>query len=1181
MKKFLVILSVLLFAVTLTAQIRTGNIYGKITDSEGNPLPGVSVTLSGAQIAAMSTVTGATGIYRFVSLSPSSAYEITAELTGFKKTQKTGVIVLVASNVEIDLVLEVGTLEEQVTVVAVSPIIETKKTTVGQNINKEAMQSLPTARDPWVMVQLAPAIMVDRENVGGNESGQQSGFIARGDTSGARWSGNQGANNTWSVDGVDITDPAALGGSALYYDFDMFEELNVTVGGAADVTVQTGGVALNMVTRRGGNKMSLAGRFYLTDEFFQGTNMTDELRAQGVLDTNKIQQIKDFGFNAGGPIIKDKLWWWGAYGVQDIFTWTLPQRSTTGVITAAAPNKALLNNYNFKINAQVLANNRFEALVTSGAKEAFGRNAGVQKPEGDHQTGKYHWGSPIVKLQDEHVFGNNFFLSLKYSFNDAGFGWRPIPDEGILYPSMYDNTLGKFVSFGSGMNASWNSYGVSRPRNNYQFQGTYFNDTFLGVSHEIKFGTEYSEKEESRSPNNTDYIQGFRLWKNYNAGVLDTNLNGTQELSEMSGWQRTSVFRRDAAKSLATQWAAFIQDTIVKGNFTLSLGLRFDKQWSGQGAYTRDAVLPGAPAWDKAFAGGTSSVLDAILLDVPVDPVKGVGQIVNGEDRPFQWNVFSPRIGLTWDVSGDGKTVAKLALSQYGDIMGVGILTATPFGTGGTMNYWWRDGVNGNPLDNKMDLTELYWEYSTRYPLANTVPAGTPARYVPYLVFNPDGTLTTAANTAIHDRTTITDSDPYFSGNVSGFDWFNPVAVDYARGVTAYFADRASQNSSRTREILLTLERELLTDFSVSVNFSYRKFDKSMNGYRYWPAEHANEYAAMWGGTVDPVTGEYVGPEPSDIIFDPETAREKDWYTEWGTIPENFYIGGRFTGSVATGYTWSVNAYDPITNPTGYLPGDPRYGTQYSSGGAAGRDYWLPSATYPTISSKYTLYRTGNDYYTYKGIDIILNKRLSNKWMMNGSFSLQAQKTFWNGDYFNPTNQWMFDGQPYGDWGGAASGKQNVLMYTRWMAKLSGLYQLPWGFNISGTFNAREGWSVPNYFYLRDLSAPNAPAGDGLTLYTQLQTDEKLPTFYNFTFRLEKKINVGAGRMYLMADVMNLLNSNMPIRSYPMNFGTARYRLAGATPTLQQYDSTYDLTTGMRSEVLNPRIIRFGARFEF
>src|SRR5512140_2301525 len=471
MKKFLVVLSVLLFAVTLTAQVRTGNVYGKVTDTEGNPLPGVSVTLRGSQMAPMTTVTGETGIYRFVSVGPRQDYEISAELTGFKKETRTGIIVTVGANVEINLTMAVGTLEEQVTVVAQTPVVDVKKTTVGQNIDKEAMQSLPTARDPWVVLQLAPSIMVDRENVGGNESGQQSGFVAKGDATGGMGR-NQGANNIWSVDGIDITDPAALGGSALYYDFDMFEELNVTTGGAADVTVQTGGVALNMVTRRGGNRMTLAGRFYLTDNFFQSSNLTPELKAQGVKATNKIQQIKDFGFNAGGPIIKDKLWWWGAYGVQDIFVYTITGNK----------DQSLLNNYNIKINAQVLANNRFEALVTSGAKEKFGRNSSLAKPEGDHQTGLYHWGSPIIKLQDEHVFGNNMYLSLKYSFNDAGFGWRPIPDEAVALPIVYDQTTQKYVPYASGMNASWGSYQVARPRNNFQMNASYFNDTFLNVA---------------------------------------------------------------------------------------------------------------------------------------------------------------------------------------------------------------------------------------------------------------------------------------------------------------------------------------------------------------------------------------------------------------------------------------------------------------------------------------------------------------------------------------------------------------------------------------------------------------------------------------------------------------------------------------------------------------------------
>ena len=1156
MKKFLVILSVLLFAVTLTAQVRTGNIYGKITDSEGNPLPGVSVTLKGPQMGALSTVTGATGIFRFVALGPGSEYNLAAELTGFKKATRTGIIVQIGANVEMNLIMEVGTLEEQITVVAQTPIVDTKKTTVGQNVNRETMQSLPTARDPWVVMQLAPGIMVDRENVGGNESGQQSGFIARGDTSGARISGNQGANNLWAIDGIDVTDPAALGGSAGYYDFDMFEELNVTTGGAADVTVQTGGVALNMVTRRGGNKLSLAGRFYLTDEFFQTTNMTPELLAQGVLDTNKIVQVKDFGFNVGGPVIKDKVWFWGSYGVQDIFVFTLPTRTGIGTITLAAPDKSLLNNYNFKINAQLLPNNRFEALVTSGAKEKFGRDASPSSPEGNHQTGKYHWGSPIVKLQDEHVFGNNFYLSLKYSFNDAGFGWRPIPDEQVQFPIVYSQTLAKYVPYTTGMNASWGSYGVSRPRNNAQIQGTYFNDTILGMSHEIKFGAEYSHKIQSTESNGTGNIQGFDITKEYNSTTtsLDVNGDGTRTAAEMAGWQRIDLYRRSGANAITQQWAAYIQDTIVKGNFTLNLGLRFDKQWSSNGAYSRDAVLPGTPAWDTVFDTSVSTVLDPILPEVQIEPVGGIAQLVNGTDRPYQWNTFSPRIGLTWDVTGDGKTVAKLALSQYGDVMGVGWYAAAPSSSGGGMRFWWNDNLVDTAAQGKgkMEFDEMYWGYS---PLQA---AGT--RYEPYRVFTDLGALTPEA-TAMLVGPTIYGSDAYYSvtngwtSQVYGFDWNDPSFIDY--GVTTYFLDRAAQSASRTREILLTLEREILTDFSASINFSYRRFDKDQISLRYYPAEHSADYPL------------YTGPEIIDWANPPAGG----YYVQAGTIPDTYHIGGTYTGTPAAGYTWAENL--------AYAVGDPRRGQEFSSGDAAGRPYYLPGPNYSTTSTRFNLIRKSNNYFTYTGVDLVVNKRLSNKWFMNGSVTWQAQRTYWGTDFFNPTNQWAFDGQAYGDWGGAASGKQAVLMYTRWMAKLSGLYQLPYGFNVSGTFNAREGWKVPQYFYLDNFDAPNYSQGHGQTIYKQTQIVDSLPMFWNVTLRLEKKINVGQGRMYLMADVFNLFNNNMPIRSFPKSDGTVNFRNAGTPATSQAYSSTVYNYNGLLNEILNPRIWRFGARFEF
>ncbi|MBE3125248.1 MAG: TonB-dependent receptor [Acidobacteria bacterium] len=1136
MKKSFIVLSLLLFAVTLTAQVRTGTIYGKVTDTEGNPLPGVSITLTSPQIGALTTVTGATGVYRFISLSPNNYYEIKAELTGFKKAAQTGIIVQIGSNAEINLIMEVGTLEEQVTVVAKTPVIDTKKTTVGQNVDKEIMQSLPTARDPWVVIQLAPSIMIDRENVGGNESGQQSAFLTKGDNTGARYSGNDGANNLWAVDGIDVTDPSALGGSAGYYDFDMFEELQIQTGGAADVTIQTGGVALNMVTRRGGNKMSLAGRFYLTDNFFQSENLTPDLIARGVTRTNKIQQIKDFGFNAGGPIIKDKLWWWGAYGVQDVFVYTI-----TG-----AKDQSLLNNYNVKVNAQLLPNNRFEALLSSGAKEKFGRNDSVEKPGGDHQTGKYHWGSPVIKLQDEHVFGNNFFVSLKYSFNDAGFGWRPIGDESLLYPVTYDSAGSKYIPYASGMGLTWQSYLVSRPRNNYQIQATYFNDTILGISHEIKVGAEYSHKVQTGQ---SSHFQGYTVTRNYNSLQLDANADGSRVTSEMAGWQYLWMSRDARFSQQTDQWAAYLQDTMVKGNFTLTLGLRFDKQWPGAGATTFGAIFgnagdPYETAWKTVFSDSVISTLDSVLPDITTEPVKGVGQIVNGEDRPYQWNTFSPRIGLTWDITGDGKTVAKLALSQYGDVMGTGWRSALPRGTGGTMRYWWNDGngVTANK-DGKAQFNEMYWGYSARNPVADPANPGLPYRYVPYRVFDDSGNLTAAA-AAMLGGASIWNSDAYYAGYVSGFDWNDPLALDYTSGITTYFQDRGAQTDSRTREILLTLEREIIPDFSAQINLTYRKYDRNTTTLNYYPAEHSSEYPT------------YTGPE----IIDPADQPAGGYWVEGGTIPDNYIIGG----------TWSQDISGNWIN-TG--------GTTYSSGDAAGLPYYVAGLDYPTTTTSYRLVRLTDAYYTYYGVDLVFNKRLSNKWFMNGSFTWQDQRTHWGNDFFDPTNQWSQDGKTFAEPSGSQSGKLDAVMFTSWMVKFSGLYQLPFGFNISGTFNAREGWKIPNYFVINDANVPNYAADHSATMYTRPITTDSLPTFYNITLRLEKKINIGAGRLYLMADVFNLLNSNMPNRQYSRYPGTAYF--CDNNGEFQQYSSSSYALNNTLYEILNPRIWRFGVRFEF
>ncbi|MBM3285431.1 MAG: carboxypeptidase regulatory-like domain-containing protein, partial [Candidatus Aminicenantes bacterium] len=356
MRKSLVILFMLMLSISLVAQQRTGNIFGRVTDLEGNPLPGVTVTLLSPFGPPMTSVTSVEGIFRFLSLSPSREYTVKLELTGFKTRIEENIVVTVGTNTNLSLTMDVGVLEEQVTVVAVSPMVDTKKTTVGQNVTQEALQSLPSARDPWVILQMAPSIVVDRENIGGNESGQQSGFFAKGLPSGAQ--------NVWALDGIVISDPSAIGASPTYYDFDAFEEMQISVSGS-DVTVQTGGIALNMVTRRGTNRLSLGGRLYFTDEKFQSSNLTENLIKEGVKATNKIANIKDFGFNVGGPIIRDRLWGIMTFGSQDIKTFNIvPMRDDT-----------LLTNFTFKLNAQPIAQNRFEAMFFAGNKEKWGRDS--------------------------------------------------------------------------------------------------------------------------------------------------------------------------------------------------------------------------------------------------------------------------------------------------------------------------------------------------------------------------------------------------------------------------------------------------------------------------------------------------------------------------------------------------------------------------------------------------------------------------------------------------------------------------------------------------------------------------------------------------------------------------------------------------------------------------------------
>jgi len=1095
-RKALTILFVLLLTGSLMAQVRTGNLYGKVTDEDGNPLPGVTVTLTGAVTAPLTSITSAEGIYRFLSLPPARDYVIRCELGGFKLEERTGIIIVVGANVELNVSMAMGAIEEEVTVTAVSPVVDTKKTAVGQNVTQDVLQSLPTARDPWVVLQMAPSIIVDRENVGGVESGQQSNYVARG--------AGDYDNNVWAMDGIVITDPAAIGASPSYYDFDAFEEMQVTVGGA-DVTVQTGGVALNMVTRRGGNKVTLGGRFYMVDEKFQAKNADYvagvQLDEPDFLGVNLIRNNKDYGFNLGGPLVKDKAWLWGSYGVQDIKTTTVYQQ----------PDDTLLVNYAAKLNVQLIPENRFEAFLHSGGKNKWGRSSSAANPAGLYQGGRYHFGSPILKFQDEHMFGDNLFVSLKYAFSDAGFNLTPMGDRDFEHPAAYDNTRDIWEA-PDGLVALTRYY-VERPVNQYNFLLNYFNDSLLGVSHDIKVGFEYADRNaytESVYPGNFYY-----LW-NYDSPTID--LDALPAPYGTSTWDGTPNIPTDAENVKFFQYhrgyyrdygvsalSAYLSDTITFGKFNLIVGLRYDRQVPRLNPATILTVTDN-PAWET-ITGGNTAISDAFDALLPgIDMTDEFQTLYDRNGDKWGWTFFSPRLGLTWDITGDGKTIGKASFAMYGDFMGTGSFNQMPGGTGGNINFWWLD----QNRDEVMEFTELYWRGT----------GDSVADYLPYQVFDAAGNfLPTAAE--------IDDAYGVMYGGVASWATRNDLTAPYDELDPSF-------GSTRTTEFMLTVEREIFTDFAVTVNASYRKYDNFNWRVPFFPVGGTNYYQQSdWFVSATSIVADALPPASYDVtgvdtLWDGDTgeAPDHDWY-----VYDHDYTAsdGTYLGNVEDGLT----AYDLYERQPGYY-----------------RDYY--------------------------GVDIIFNKRLSNKWMLNGSLTWQHQaEHYGEGSYFHDTNLWAIDGRAYAPLIGGASGKINQYTYSRWMVKAGGLYQLPYDFNVSFTFLAREGWPLIEQISYTDYRLPNTRSR-GYTSYIHPFGEFRLNTFYRFDLRLEKVINLGdTGRIYLMADLFNVFNAKLENRRYQRTWGRI-YHYTDDTFSFTRTATAYTL-----NEILNPRVLRLGVRFQF
>lgn len=1131
MRKFLTVLCVCLLAIPLAAQSRTGNIYGKVADDEGNALPGVTVTLTQATIAPMVTVTSETGIFRFLSLFPGNDYQLKAEMGGFKTKVETGVIVNAGVNAEITVVMEVGALEEEVTVIAKTPVVTAKKTQITHTANLEMLQSLPSARDPWVILQMLPSVMVDRENVGGSESGQQASFVSKGETT-----------DSWVMDGIQITDMNAIS-SPTYFDFDMFEEISV-VTGMTDIEHRERSIVVSFVSKRGGNRFSFGGRFYLTDGWFQAKpsgEKFEEIRAVFHPDYpdlnpdygpnagyNHIRDIKDFGFNMGGPLVKDKAWWWGSYGVQQIKT----------TVMTGTNDDTYLNNMAFKLNLQLFPGNRAEFFVHAGEKSKFGRDSTSKIPPGYLQGGKYKWGSPILKIQDEHMFGDNLFVSFRWGFTDAGFGMWPMQAPDISQISFYDYT--NDIWNDPNGNFSFSSYFFSaRPHSFTVAQGIYYLDDLFGTSHEIKLGAELNN-------NWRTYVGGyggnFSVYHMYNTSYFDEDGDGFRD-DPSDEWQRANVGNNDVFWEDGTDRTAFyLQDIMSVGRLNFNLQVRVDrevdyyKELTTRSLFTTDVEGDWHDNYfelaQKYFAPDVITLISGMLTD------RTRPEIYTPDENRF-WSI-SPRVGLTYDVFGDGKTIAKAAFAVYpGGPMGVG--QWSPSGVYPWMRFWNSDAVPGNvpavydaamPAwgnnDGIMDMNEIWWvEYTTARGLYRPVDPVT-------------GAVTITDAQAARDKSLMW----------GGFEWTDPTAL-----VPNYDFLDPDWKHHLDYDILVSLEREIFADFGVGIDFTYRWDARNSWELAYYPQYDNGGVLTPFGDNVrrqglDPLDPDYIDPAspnafPASMLGH---MRDQDDYMEAGTIPDMIYgdLGqdeDDFSTQEAAGRTWYVRKDNPWNGYTDY-----------------GWDTNRP------------------DYHsTYMGVDIRWNKRFSNKWMLNGSITLQMQKYHYGEGYYNPNNIWAFDNQMYTNSMGGSSGKISVPMFTRWMFKLQGMYALPYGFMVSGSIVGREGQLVDEYFTIADYNLPNTRSQSASFELTQNKNEPRLPAMWVVNLKVEKSLAIGdTGKVWLSADLFNALNTQTLNRQRNGYIG-----IYDVTNPLNYDLDDYNRRYLEPNETLNPFIARFGVRFQF
>lgn len=626
-------------ALLPAAALAQSSITGVVRDSSGGVLPGVTVEAASDALieGTRSAITDDQGLYRLVDLRPGT-YNMTFSLPGFNSFKRDGLQLAAEFTATINAELRVGALEESITVTGAAPVVDVTTAARAQVLDREAIDSIPTGRSIQGMAQLVPGVSLSLPDTGGARAMQQTYMSTRGMTT---------ANTTMLVDGMMVNGLQGDGAIQSYFNDAMNQEVSIQVSGISADT-SAGGVRMNMIPRDGGNRFSGDYKVAYRPGDWQSSNLTSRHEERGLSAGNAIDRIFDTTLSLGGPIKRNKVWFFltGRYfSVNNYIANTVQDDGSRGL------DDQYIKSGLARLTWQISNSNKLSAYFDEIDKY---RGHDMQSNE-DPETASLQWFSPAYHtaalkytstLSNAMLFEAGYSRNLEYYTNSYQDGV-----EQARFTSGWFAGASRLESDLGGRTAAATAQNTQSPER-HTMQASL---TYLRGSHSFKAGVQYTWGD---------------FWH-----TVDANADLTQQY-----------------RSNATRVRFSVPDSVVIRNTPLVYGERLNRDL---GFYVQDSwrlnrlTVNAGVRWENIKAQVLASESPAGRF-VPARKFEAIQNLPN-------WKDWAPRFSAVLDVFGNGKTALKYSVNRYNQIRTTGIAANYNPLLSQTATLPWRD-ANGNDI---------------------------------------------------------------------------------------------------------------------------------------------------------------------------------------------------------------------------------------------------------------------------------------------------------------------------------------------------------------------------------------------------------------------------------------------------------------------------------------------------